>query len=91
MIWGLITSRERDFSVLQTVQMCCGANTVSYAVSARDLFCWGHLMLKLITNAIVPPLCLLCVFLVCTGTAVTFLTFAAVMFGLIAAVLFSEL
>jgi hypothetical protein len=48
-------------------------------------------MLKLITSATVPSLCLLCALMVCTGTALTFLDFAAVMFGLIAPLLFSEL
>jgi len=91
MIWGWVPSRKGDLSLLRNVQTCCVANPVSYAVRARDLFCWGHLMLTLITRATVPPLCLLCAIMTCTGTALTSLNFAAVMFGLIAPLLFSEL
>jgi len=37
MIWGLVPSRKGDFALLRNVQTCCGANPVSYAVSARGL------------------------------------------------------
>lgn len=62
---GLGSQQEKNISLLRNVQTCCGANPVSCAVSARDLFCWEHVMLKLIASATVPLLCLLCPLMVC--------------------------